>query len=155
MSTYNTNLAAEFYVLSVLHRLGAEANLTLGNKKSVDIVVIRDAGDTATIDVKGLAGKTCWPIDNFRGPKKNHFLVFVCFLDKISDPAVLPEIYVVPSARVSKLRYTSPAGRKVINLYTIRKIGQEYKDAWHLVMSISSREKKRFREGMSGKKRRS
>jgi hypothetical protein len=25
---YNTNLAAEYYVLSVLHRLGAEANLT-------------------------------------------------------------------------------------------------------------------------------
>ena len=41
MTTYNTNLAAEFYVLSVLHRLGAEANLTLGNKKAVDIVVLR------------------------------------------------------------------------------------------------------------------
>ena len=44
--TYNTNLAAEFYVLSVLHRLGAEANLALGNKKSVDIVVVRGARDT-------------------------------------------------------------------------------------------------------------
>ncbi len=57
-NTYNTNLAAEFYVLSVLHRLGAEANLTLGNKKAVDIVVVRGAGDTVTIDVEGLAGKT-------------------------------------------------------------------------------------------------
>jgi hypothetical protein len=43
-SAYNTNLAAEFYVLSVLHRLGFDANLTLGNKKSVDIAVIRGAG---------------------------------------------------------------------------------------------------------------
>ena len=60
MSTekYNTNLAAEYYVLSVLHRLGADANLTLGNKKSVDVVVVRDAGDAATVDVKGLAGTT-------------------------------------------------------------------------------------------------
>ena len=33
---YNTNLAAEFYVLSALHRLGAEATLTLGNKKAVE-----------------------------------------------------------------------------------------------------------------------
>lgn len=50
--SYNTNLAAEFYVLSVLHRLGADANLTLGNKKSVDIAVVRDAGDALTVDVK-------------------------------------------------------------------------------------------------------
>src|ERR1700677_610119 len=51
-------LAAEFYVLSVLHRLGVDANLTLGNKKSVDIAAVRAAGDAITIDVKGLAGTT-------------------------------------------------------------------------------------------------
>lgn len=45
MSGYNTNLAADFYVLSILHRLGAEATLTLGNKKSIDIVVTRKAGE--------------------------------------------------------------------------------------------------------------
>ena len=28
---YNTNLAAEFHVLSTLHRMGMEAMLTLGN----------------------------------------------------------------------------------------------------------------------------
>lgn len=31
-SGYDTNLAAEFYVLSCLHRIGLTANLTLGNK---------------------------------------------------------------------------------------------------------------------------
>jgi hypothetical protein len=40
MTTYNTNLASEFYVLSMLHRFGCDASLTLGNKKSVDIVVV-------------------------------------------------------------------------------------------------------------------
>ena len=95
---YNTNLAAEYYVLSVLHRLGAEANLTLGNKKSVDIVVVRDAGDAVTIDVKGLAGTTSWPVDNVKAGKSNHFLVFVCFLGRISDLSILPEVYVMPSA---------------------------------------------------------
>ena len=33
---YNTNLAAEFHALSMLHRLGLEATLTIGNKKAVD-----------------------------------------------------------------------------------------------------------------------
>lgn len=28
MTTYNTNLAAEFYVLSMLHRLGGDASLS-------------------------------------------------------------------------------------------------------------------------------
>ena len=74
---YNTNLAAEFHVLSVLHRLGLDANIALGNKKSVDIVIVRDAGEAYTIDVKGLAGKNrlanrqCaarqeWPFHNIR-----------------------------------------------------------------------------------------
>lgn len=45
MSSYDTNLASEFYVLAVLHRLGISATITLGNKKSVDIVIARDAGD--------------------------------------------------------------------------------------------------------------
>ncbi|MBK7562889.1 MAG: hypothetical protein IPI21_00720 [Propionivibrio sp.] len=74
---YNTNLAAEFYVLSVLHRLGADATLTLGNKKSVDIAVVKGEGNTVTVDVKGLAGTTSWPVDNVKGVKNNHFLVFV------------------------------------------------------------------------------
>ena len=39
---HNTNLAAEFYVLSILYRLGINAHLTLGNKKFVDIVVEKE-----------------------------------------------------------------------------------------------------------------
>ncbi|GAH30245.1 unnamed protein product, partial [marine sediment metagenome] len=56
MSKYNTNLASEFYVLSTLHRLGLDAFLTLGNKKSVDILVASPGGLFLTIDVKGVAG---------------------------------------------------------------------------------------------------
>ena len=69
MKPYDTNLASEFFVLSSLYRLGADATLTLGNKKSVDIVVIRKAGDAVTIDVKGVAGRWDWPADNIREPK--------------------------------------------------------------------------------------
>lgn len=129
--TYNTNLAAEFYVLSALHRLGADANLTLGNKKSVDIVVVRGAGDTITIDVKGLAGKTSFPVDNVKKGKAGHFIVLVCFLGKIEDTSVLPEVYVVPSIDLPTFIYTSPKGRRVIPLSRMRRPeGKKYKDAW-------------------------
>jgi len=55
---YDTNLASEFYVMFVLHRLGCNATITLGNKKAIDIVVTRGAGEAVTIDVKAVAGKT-------------------------------------------------------------------------------------------------
>ena len=54
MTKYDTNLGAEFYVLSCLHRCGIAANLTLGNRKTVDIVVARDAGEVVTVEVKGV-----------------------------------------------------------------------------------------------------
>jgi hypothetical protein len=133
-SGYDTNLAAEFYVLSVLHRLGISATLTLGNKKSVDIVVTRDAGDALTIDVKGLAGTSNWPVDNLGGGRNKHFIAFVTFLGKIGDPSVLPEVYIVPSEQVSGMVYRNPAGnRRVIQLGRARKKWARYKDAWHLL----------------------
>jgi hypothetical protein len=64
MTTYNTNLAAEFYVLSMLHRLGVDAALTLGNKKAVDIIVTNEGRKIITIDVKGLEGRFDWPAVN-------------------------------------------------------------------------------------------
>lgn len=134
-SGYDTNLAAEFHVLSILHRLGVSATLTLGNKKSVDIVITKDAGEALTVDVKGLAGTTCWPIDNIREGKDNHFIVFVTFKGKISDPSVLPEVYVVPSKKVSApVIYENPGGtRRVIQVSAARKHWKQYQDAWKLL----------------------
>ena len=70
MSRYNTNLAAEFYILSCLHRRGLTANLTLGNKKGVDIVVVREAGDAVTVEVKGVAGK-CDVVNCMQSPERS------------------------------------------------------------------------------------
>lgn len=129
MSKYNTHLAAEFYVLSMLHRLGAEATLTLGNKKSVDIVIARDAGDAITVDVKGLAGKTSWPVDNFRA-RAMHYLAFLTFLGKIADPSVVPVTYIVPADKVPDLTYEAPGGRRIVELRRLRKEGAMYLNGW-------------------------
>lgn len=118
----------------MLYRLGFEASLTLGNKKSVDIMVALESGDTVTIDVKGLAGKTGWPVDNVRKREKKHFLIFVCFKGKIQDCTVPPEVYVVPSMKLPPLVYHAPGGtRKVITLSKMRKEGGKFCDAWNLL----------------------
>ena len=46
--------------MSMLHRKKINAGLTLGNKKSVDIVIDKD-GRVITLDVKGLLEKHRFP----------------------------------------------------------------------------------------------
>jgi len=67
-SGYDTNLASEFYVLSCLHRIGLTANLTLGNKKGVDIGVARKAGDSVTGKVKNIAKRDDWVAKTIASP---------------------------------------------------------------------------------------
>jgi hypothetical protein len=142
---HNTNLAAEYHVLSMLYRVGAEAYLTLGNKKSIDIVV-RANGKTLTADVKGLRDRTCFPIDNWDKTDDSHFMVFVSFLCNIDDPKCLPEVYIVPSKELEKAHaalgdksiiYRNPKGnRTVVELSRLRKLGDKYLDRWDRFTSV-------------------
>jgi len=135
----NTNLASEYYVLSCLYRIGANANLTLGNKKSVDIIV--DKNDSLlTIDVKGLKDNSCFPIDNWTKKDKNHFITFVSYNRKISDTNSPPDIFIVPANELElphseldgkSVIYINPKGnRKVVQLSRLKKLSEKYKDNW-------------------------
>jgi len=135
---YNTNLASEFYVLSVLHRLGHDAALTLGNKKAIDLTLVASDNRPRTIDVKGLAGATGWPVDNARTIAKSHFYVFVAYVGKIRDPSFVPECYVVPSAKLESLTYFAPGGRQVVPLGRMRREGKQFRDAWGLLGPFNS-----------------
>jgi hypothetical protein len=130
---YNTNLAAEFYVLSMLHRRGAEASLTLGNKKSVDIAVVRGAGRSVTIDVKGVAGHWDWPADNVRVPDhRRHFLALVSFEGKIRDFEAIPSVWIIPAQEAASFirKYRT---RTVISRTAVETGGRRFLGAWHLI----------------------
>jgi hypothetical protein len=130
MTHYNTNLASEFWVLATLHRLGADASLTLGNKKAVDIIVTSEAGRAKTVDVKGVAGPYDWPADNIRLPgPKNHFYVFLSFEGRIQDPQQVPSCWIVPASQLKPLvrQYRT---RAVISRKAMRESGAKYADAW-------------------------
>jgi hypothetical protein len=131
-NSYNTNLASEYLILSNLNRLGLDAYITLGNKKSIDIIV-KNETRTITIDVKGLSGTTLFPLDNFKENSKNHFIVFVSYLNKISDCKCSPEIHIVPSTKIESLMYRNPKGnRQGINLTKLRQ-EKTYLDNWDLL----------------------
>jgi len=95
-------LAAKFYVLSVLHRLGAEASLTHLQPDNVDIAAVRQSGEALTIDVKTLTGTSQWSVEKFRATK-HHFLVFVCYTLEWRDPEIVPQVYIWSSERLKAL----------------------------------------------------
>jgi len=137
MTKYNTNLASEYYVLATLYRLGFDAYITLGNKKSIDIILHLENHKQITIDVKGLQGTTMYPLDNIDefASKPNHFIVFLSFRNKMTDTEEVPDIYVVPHDDIKNknLMYNAPSGRKGIRLATLRNSKDLYKSKWDLL----------------------
>jgi len=97
--TKHLELAAKFYVLSVLHRLGAEANLTFAQPDNVDITVVRQSGEAFTIDVKTLMGTSQWNVEQFRA-RKHHFVVFIRYAAPSNDPELVPSVYIWSSERL-------------------------------------------------------
>jgi hypothetical protein len=130
---YNTNLAAEFWVLSALYRIGVDAHLTLGNKKAIDIVIVKDSNILFTMDVKGVVGPYDWPADNIKElDKTNHIYVFVCFENKIADPLFSPSIWIIPSTQLRNfmIKYKT---RVVVSRSLVKNKGTDFKDGWRYI----------------------
>jgi hypothetical protein len=138
MSGYNTNLASEFHVLSVLHRRGAEACLTLGNKKGVDIFLIRASGASVRVEVKGVAGKFDWPADNILPQEgRLHFIVLVSYEGRIHDASTVPSVWVVPGEVIGTF-IKQYEGRRVVSRAKLLKEGGVFKDGWQSLQNESA-----------------
>ena len=92
-------LASKFYVLSLLHRLGVEANLTHAQPPNVDITVVRQPGEAFTIEVKTLTGTSRWPVRRFSA-RKHHFIAFIQYAREWRDPETMAQVYIWPSERL-------------------------------------------------------
>jgi hypothetical protein len=80
--------------------------------------------------------KLSYRVDNLKEGKANHFIVFVCFLNKIHDLTIVPGVYVVPSVHVPEFTYTSPRGakRRFVELRRLRKEAKQFQNGWHLIL---------------------
>jgi len=92
-------LAAKFYILSLLHFLGADANLTSPQSDNVDITVVRQPGEALTIQVKTLRGTSQWTVEKFSA-RKHHFVAFIRYERGSHDPQVAPDVYIWASERL-------------------------------------------------------
>jgi len=112
-------LSARFHVLSILHRLGAEATLTNAQPDNVDITVVQAPGRAITIDVKTLVGTSLWFVQPFSA-RKHHYVAFVLYSRKALDnPVATPEVLVFPSVRLKELLQPRVVGK--INIQTLAK----------------------------------
>lgn len=120
---YSTNLASEFYVLSMLYRLKLAASLTLGNKKGVDIVVACSRGRAFTVEVKAVAGKNDWLVGSLGlEARDHHFVTLVSFEGAFEQLEQQPKVWnfrhddlapFIRSSKTGSARYISR--REVVN----------------------------------------
>lgn len=115
---FDTGIASEYLVLSMLYRLGIDAYMTLGNKKSVDIWIKNDDGSDISIDVKSVRAFDSVPVGNVEA-KDNHYVVFVIYNNKFEDVLTLPEFYIVPSKYVveNRTKYDLKGGGERFNIF--------------------------------------
>ena len=99
-------LASKFYVLSVLHRLGADATLTFSQSDNVDITVVLESGRALTVDVKTLTGPMEWRVADFRA-RAGHFLTCVWY-PNAAHPNTPPNVYVVASEQLRQFLANYP-----------------------------------------------
>ncbi len=126
-NTFDTGIASEYLVLSKLYRLGMEAYISQGNKKSIDIRVVKKDGTSISIDVKSVRGYSSLVVNNVL-VKKDLFVVFVIYNNKFEDLAVEPEIYIVPSVELSKLISHFKKEKRIMKGAILK-----YKDTWNLL----------------------
>ena len=97
--TFDTGVAAEYFVLSQIYRLGLEAYISQGNKKTIDIRVIQKNGNPISVDVKAVRGNSSLVVNNVK-TEEHHFIAFVIYNKKFEDVLTQPEVYIVPSLEV-------------------------------------------------------
>ncbi|MEO7446562.1 MAG: hypothetical protein ABIT96_06985 [Ferruginibacter sp.] len=70
-SGYDTGTASEFLVLGNLYRLGVNAFISLGNKKSIDLIIKAKNGSSVSVDVKLVQGYSSIVVNNLRAAAKS------------------------------------------------------------------------------------
>ncbi len=127
-NNYNTNLASEYLVMSLLSRMGLDAYLSLGNKKGVDIVITTKKGAYAVLEVKGVNKNLDWLISNSGQftTAPNLFYALVGFDGKIEDINAAAKVYIIPSELLKEVTEHKVAGNKKTVYLSHKHIREQY-----------------------------
>lgn len=137
---YNTNLASEYFAMSLMCRSGIDAYLSLGNKKGVDILVNTLNNRICIVEVKGVNKKNDWIITNsgVLPIENNLFYLLVCYHGKINDLLTQPDFWLIPSKMFKNSKaYKIASNNKTvyINNKIIRENYNDYKNNIRLLQN--------------------
>jgi len=134
LPTHQSGMAGEFSVMETLYRLGHEPALTLGNAKSVDILLELSSGRTIRISVKTVRGGGKWGIGNADLSSERDLFFVLLYYARFADVSTRPQAFVIPAPEVQRLK------EEWFDSYAVyfsnkerRKRIEPYRDAWHLL----------------------
>jgi hypothetical protein len=118
------SLAGEYYVASILSRLGYDIGITIGRAKVFDITAIASSGKEINIQVKSNYANYDWLVKGHFNSSRNSVVALVRLK---KDPTQKPELYFLPSSQANKLindRYSTYSPH--ISRRAVQKICQDH-----------------------------
>lgn len=142
-TNYNTNLASEYFAMSLMCRSGLDAYLSLGNKKGVDILINTNNNSICIVEVKGVNKRNDWIITNSgKLPIDNRlFYLLVCYHGRINDLMFQGDFWLIPSKIFeNSYAYKIASNNKTvyINNKIIRENYDDYKNNLNELISYIS-----------------
>ena len=126
-------MAGEFFVMERLYRLGHEPALTLGNAKSIDIIVRSKSGSLKTVSVKSVTGGGKWPVDKIDMSHEEKLIFVLLRYKNFKDVTTDPEVWVMPAYEVESRK--RPWFKKSAIYYSHKEAApkdlEKFKNAWH------------------------
>jgi hypothetical protein len=120
----------------MLYRLGLDASLTLGNKKSVDISVVLGPGRAITVDVKAVKAKMDWLMGGVPdSPRSNHFVVLVSYEGQFGNPSEPPRCWILRHSEILPLikKAGGKGGMRYLSRKQIVTEFESHEGAWQLL----------------------
>lgn len=94
------SLAGEYYVASILSRLGYDIGITIGRAKVLDMMAVASSGKEINIQVKSNYDYYDWLVkDNFSSSRNS----VIALVRLRKDPTQKPELYFLPGEKANKL----------------------------------------------------
>jgi hypothetical protein len=125
LSKSHTGIAAEFFVAAELSRRGYNVTLTLGNTKSIDLLVEKES-NLVSIQVKGIqrTKSICW---NLKRTSLREDIIYV-FVNLNADTLSLPEFFILTFEEVKTHLKEVKSGRDYIDYNYLKRL--DFEDSW-------------------------
>ncbi len=116
--------------MEILHRLGHQPALTLGNAKTIDILSKAPSGKVYEVSVKAIRGGGKWGIgkDDYSNSKNLVFMLF--WYKSFANINTLPDVWIVPAPDADRIK---KPWHNQYGLYLYKEFSHllgPYKNAW-------------------------